>query len=47
MALDGVVSAEVSYDEERAEVRYHQDRTSSTDMILAIDLAGFGASLEE
>ncbi len=47
MALDGVVSADVSYEEERADIRYHQDRTNPDEMILAIDLIGFSASLEE
>ena len=47
MGLDGVVSADVSYEKERAEIRYHPDLTNSGDMILAIDLIGFGASLEE
>ncbi len=47
MELDGMVSADVSYEEERAEIRYHQDRTNPDDMILAIDLIGFSASLEE
>jgi len=47
MALDGVVSAKVSYETEQAEVRYDPDLATSDDMILAIDLAGFGASLKE
>ncbi len=47
MALDGVVSADVSYAEEQAEIRYHPNLTSPDEMILAIDLIGFSASLEE
>ena len=47
MGLDGVVSADVSYEEKRAEVRYHSDLTNSEEMILAVDLIGFSASLEE
>ncbi len=44
MAVDGVVSADVSYEEEQAEIRYHPDLTSPDEMILAIDLTGFTAS---
>ncbi len=47
MALDGVVSADVSYAEARADIRYHSDLTNADEMILAIDLIGFSASLEE
>ena len=47
MELDGVVSTDVSYEEERAEIRYHPDLTNPDEMILAIDLIGFSASLEE
>ncbi len=47
MAVDGVVSADVSYEEERADIRYHPDLTNADEMILAIDLVGFSASLEE
>ena len=43
MALDGVVSAHVSYEEERADIRYRQNRTNPDAMILAIDLIGFSA----
>ena len=44
LAVDGVVLADVSYEDERAEIRYHPDVTSPNEMILAIGLAGFSAS---
>ncbi len=47
MAVDGVVSADVSYKNGHAEIRYHADLTNSEEMILAIDLSGFSASLKE
>ena len=47
MALDGVVSADVSYEGERAEIRYQPNLTNPDEMILAVDLSGFSASLEE
>ena len=45
MAVDGVVSADVSYEEEKAEIRFHSHLTNPDEMILAIDLSGFGASV--
>ena len=47
MDVDGVVSADVSYEDERAEVRYHPELTNTTEMIAAIDDSGFTASLVE
>ena len=47
MAVDGVVSADVSYEDERAEIRYQPELTTTDAMISAIDAAGFTASLLE
>jgi len=47
MDVDGVVSADVSYEDERAEVRYHPELTNTAEMIAAIDDSGFTASLVE
>ncbi len=47
MKVDGVVSADVSYEKERAEIRYQPDLTDTDEMISAIDAAGFTASLSE
>ena len=47
MAVDGVVSADVSYEDERAEIRYHPGLTNTDEMISAIDASGFTASLLE
>ena len=46
-SLDGVVAAEVSFDESRAVVRYHPDVTTAEAMITAIEGAGFEARLAE
>ena len=47
MEVDGVVSADVSYEQEEAEIRYHPDLTNPDEMISAIDVTGFTASLLE
>ena len=44
MKVDGVISADVSYEDEQAEIRYQPDLTTPAEMILAIDIAGFSAS---
>jgi copper chaperone CopZ len=45
MAVDGVVSADVSYEEEKAEILYHPNLTSADELISTIDAIGFSASL--
>ena len=45
MGVDGVVDAEVSYDNKRADVRYRSDAARPADMVAAIDAAGFSATV--
>jgi copper chaperone CopZ len=45
MDVDGVVSADVSYEEEQAAIRYYPELTNPDEMISAIDASGFTASL--
>ena len=45
--VDGVVDAAVSYDEKRADVRYHADRVQPAAMVEAIDVVGFSAAVIE
>ncbi len=47
MGVDGVVDAEVSYDDKRADVRYQPDTVQPAAMLAAIDDAGFSASVIE
>ena len=47
MSVDGVVDAEVSYDDKRADVRYQADVVKPAVMLAAIDGAGFSASVIE
>ncbi len=47
MGVDGVVDAEVSYDDKRADVRYQPDMVEPAAMLAAIDDAGFSASVME
>ena len=47
MAVDGVVDAEVSYDDRRADVRYRPHVVQPAAMVVAIDGAGFSASVME
>lgn len=47
MAVEGVVSAEVSYEQERADVRYDPALTAPDELIVAVDAIGFSASLSE
>ena len=47
MGVDGVVDAEVSYDDKRADVRYRPDVARPAAMVAAIDAAGFSASVME
>ncbi len=47
MGVDGVVDAEVSYDDKRADVRYQPDMVEPAALVAAIDGAGFSASVIE
>ena len=47
MSVDGVVDADVSYDDKRADVRYQPDKTEPAAMLAAIDDAGFSAAVIE
>ena len=47
MGVDGVVDAEVSYDDKRADVRYQPDLVEPAALVSAIDDAGFSASVIE
>ncbi|MDA1093239.1 MAG: heavy metal-associated domain-containing protein [Acidobacteria bacterium] len=46
-SLDGVVDAEVSYDDKRADVQYDPNLVELAAMLEAIDGAGFSASAIE
>ena len=45
MAVDGVVDAEVSYDDKLADVRYQPDMVEVAALVAAIDDVGFSASV--
>ena len=45
--LDGVVAAEVSFEEARARVRYRPDVTNPEAMIAAVEAIGFRARVAE
>ncbi len=45
LGVDGVVEAEVSYDDKRADVRYRPDVVEPAALVAAIDGAGFTASV--
>ena len=45
MGVDGVVEAEVSYDDKRADVRYRPDVVEPAALVATIDGAGFTASV--
>ena len=47
MTVDGVTSADVSYEDARAEVRYDSVRVTPNMMITAVEAAGFTAALVE
>ena len=47
LEVTGVVDAEVSYDDKRADVRYEPDVVAPAALIAAIDGVGFSASLME
>ena len=47
VSLDGVVDAQVSYDDKRADVRYQPDLVAPDAMVTAVADAGFDASLIE
>ncbi len=45
MSVDGVIAAEVSYDDERADVRYRLGLVEPEVLVKAIEEAGFQASV--
>ena len=45
MSVDGVIAAEVSYDDERADVRYRPGLVEPEVLVKAIEEAGFQASV--
>jgi len=45
--MEGVVAAEVSYDERLATVRYEPEQVTTQQMIEAVDATGFSATLRE
>ena len=45
--VDGVVAAEVSYDDKRADVRYRPALVTPESLVMAIDRIGFQASVLE
>lgn len=45
MNVDGVVSADVSFDDARAEVRYLPDVVQPPALVTAVEEAGFGAEV--
>ncbi len=45
MSVDGVIAAEVSYDDERAEVRYRPGLVKPEVLVKAIEEIGFQASV--
>ena len=45
MSVDGVITAEVSYDDERADVRYRLGLVEPEVLVKAIEEAGFQASV--
>ncbi len=47
MRVDGVVAAEVSYDDERADVQYRPDLVAPDALVKAINDIGFEASVME
>ncbi len=47
MTVEGVTSADVSYEDARAEVRYEAARATPDTMIIAVEAAGFTATLTE
>ncbi len=47
MAVDGVASADVSYENARAEVSYDATRATPPLMVGAVEAAGFTATLVE
>lgn len=47
VGLEGVVAAEVSYDDKLAKIRYLPERVTPQQMVTAIDATGFDASLIE
>ena len=47
MGVDGVVDADVSYDDKQADVRYQPDLVEPAALVAAIDRAGFSASVLE
>ena len=45
--LEGVVAAEVSYDDKRADVRYRTGLVTPESLVAAIDRIGFEASVRQ
>ena len=45
--MEGIVAAEVSYDDKIAKIRYVADEVTTQQMIEAIDATGFSAVLLE
>ena len=45
--VDGVVDATVSYDDKRAEVRFHPDVVQPGAMVEAVDASGFSAIVND
>lgn len=45
--MEGIVAAEVSYDDKIAKIRYVADKVTTQQMIEAIDATGFSATLLE
>ena len=47
LRVEGVFDANVSYDDERAEVTYEADLVETSALVRAVEDAGFGASVIE
>ncbi len=45
MGVEGVVSAEVSFEAERADVRYRPDVAEPARLVKAVEESGFGAQV--
>ena len=47
MQVEGVTSAEVSYEQKQADVTYDPELTDPDELIVTVDGIGFAASLSE
>lgn len=47
LALDGVVTAEVSFDDERAQIRYRPDLVTPDQLAETVTAAGFPAEIAD